>query len=144
MPPRNNAVARNSLSQTLSEFSHLSVLIVSDKDVLFRTIRDCLRDAGMTRVSVVPNRKSAWEKLEFDRAELMIIDMDVESNDSLELIDEVKKHDTLFQTPIIAVTGHALKDHILKIARAGADDVMVKPFPLKQLRDRVAAALNKG
>jgi DNA-binding response OmpR family regulator len=143
MSSARNSTARNSLSQSLAKFGNRSVLIVSDKDVLFRTIRDCLRDAGMQKIAVVPNRKATWEKLNLESSDLLIVDLDVDSNDAIELITEVKNHEIMFQTPIIALTGHAMKEFILKAARAGADDVIVKPFPLKQLRDRVAFALGK-
>ena len=138
-----NSTVRNSLTQSLAEFSSSSVLIVSDKDILFRMVRDCLRDAGITQITVVANRQQASEKLSFESIDFIIIDLDIESNDAVDLISEVKNHKTLFKVPILALTGNAKKEFILKAARAGADDVIVKPFPLKQLRDRVATALTK-
>lgn len=132
------------LTNSLAEFANRVVLIVSDKDIVYRMVRDCLKDCGMLRVSVVPGRKATWESVSATVPDLVIVDVDIDSNDALDLIAEIRAHEFMFKTPVIALTGHAMKDHILKIARAGADDVLVKPFPLRKLRDRVIVAFSKN
>lgn len=120
-----------------------NLILFSDKPVLMRAIRDHLRECKFTNVTVITDPERLMTAMRSQGADLLIADMDVEQDCSLKVMKKIREDDHLFRVPIIALSGNASKDTVLKAARAGANDVVVKPFPLKQLHDRVVAALSR-
>jgi DNA-binding response OmpR family regulator len=120
-----------------------NVTLFSDKPVLMRAIRDHLRESGFRNIHLLTDSQAVLTAMRGSGSDLVIVDLDVEHDGSIRVMDMIRKDDKFFQVPIIALTGNASKEVVLKAARAGATDVMVKPFPLKQLHERVMVALGR-
>lgn len=123
------------------ETQNASITLFSDKPALMRMIKDNLRDCGYGNVTVISDATRVAESMASSRSSLLVVDLDAERDASHWVMETVRKHEQLFQVPILAMTGNASKDVVLKAARAGANDVMVKPFPMKQFQERVRMAL---
>ncbi|MEM6902635.1 MAG: response regulator [Pseudomonadota bacterium] len=129
----------NSVTGTAT--TNASVVLFSDKPVLMRAVRDHLRERKFTNITVISDHERVLSTMRTQATDLLVVDMDVEDDWSMKVMKKIREDKYLFRVPIIALSGNASKDTVLKAARAGANDVMVKPFPLKQLHDRVVAAL---
>lgn len=128
----------------LAEPKTISVVILGDKMTLVRAMRDHLRSAGFRKVEISGQIEEALSKLHQHKADVLVIDLDVEAEASYKAIAAIRNDDHFFRLPIIALTGNASKDTVMKAVRVGVNDVMTKPFPLKQLHDRILLSISRG
>jgi two-component system cell cycle response regulator DivK len=75
--------------------------------------------------------------------DLILLDMVLPEMDGFEIARVLKQHKLTSHIPIIAVTGLALDDERDKIATAGCDDYLCKPFLLEELEAKIALYLNR-
>jgi DNA-binding response OmpR family regulator len=72
---------------------------------------------------------------------LMVVDLGLPDGDGLELVREIRQRGS--HTPILVVTARRrVEDRVVGLV-SGADDYLVKPFALPELRARVGALLRR-
>ena len=119
----------------------MRVLIADDDPVYRGLLEELLKQYDFDVVSV-PNGLEAWEAIQHDETiKLVILDWMMPEMDGYEVCRRIREAGTRQDTYVILVTGSQLKDEIIKILVAGADDYIIKPFEPLDLKIHLRAAM---
>ncbi len=123
------------------EFPHPPHILIADDDRFVRDLLETyLTDAGCNVKSVV-NGAQAWEAIQEDHPDLVLLDIRMPQIDGLALCGMLKNNpDTQF-IPVVVVTALDAEDEELNAIEAGADDFITKPFNSIMLLTRVRSLL---
>ncbi len=115
-----------------------TVLVVDDSASMRQVVAGTLESAGFTTMQAVDG-VDALAKLDQQRVNLIISDVNMPNMDGISLLREVKKRaDTKF-TPVIMLTTETVADKKEEGRQAGAKAWIVKPFQ----PDQIVAAVHK-
>jgi len=113
----------------------MHVLIADDDPVYRQLMEDLLRQWGI-RTTVVSDGDEAWTAIQRDwTLDVAILDWMMPGMDGYEVCRRIKE-DKSREVYIILITGSRLKDEIIKVLVAGADDYILKPFEALDLKVR--------
>jgi len=84
---------------------------------------------------------SAVDAFREDLPDLTIFDLNLPVRDGEQVLSDVRKMDT--ELPVLVLTARQEMDTRVRCLDRGADDLMVKPFSLYELRARVRALLRR-
>jgi DNA-binding response OmpR family regulator len=116
------------------------ILVVEDDADICRLLARELRGLGHT----VDIARLADEALTAARATdyaLMIVDLGLPDGDGLDLVREMRRRS--IEAPILVLTARRrIEDRVIGLS-SGADDYLVKPFAVPELRARVTALLRR-
>src|SRR5881398_55512 len=117
------------------------ILVVDDD----RSVRDALRRAltlGCYEVDVVEDGRQALARLSTSTPDAVVLDIGLPEIDGLEVARRLRGAGD--RTPILMLTARdAVSDRIDGLD-AGADDYLVKPFDLGELKARIRALLRRA
>jgi two-component system response regulator GlrR len=114
------------------------VMVVDDDADLLRLLSMRLSAAGY-RVSAVDSAEAALARLEADRPQLVLSDVQLPGRDGLQLFDEIRaRHPAL---PVILLTAHGTIPDAVQATARGVYTYLTKPYDGKQLLDTIAQAL---
>lgn len=115
------------------------VLVVDDEIKIRETMKDYLSAKGLT-VSLAKNGQEAVEETEYNDFDLIILDVMMPVMNGLTACKEIrKKHDT----PILFLSALGEERDLLNGYTSGADDYIVKPFPLSVLYEKCLAMIKR-
>ena len=134
-------VTRHSLRESRRA---LEILVAEDNEVNQRVVRTQLERMGH-RPTVVDSGSKALGRLEHQRFDLVLMDVQMPEMDGLEATAAIRNRekDTGERLPVIAMTAHAMKGDRQRFLDAGMDAYLAKPFrarELLELIDRFAPA----
>ena len=108
-----------------------SILTVDDEPSIRELLRRFLGRRGYT-VSVAANSEEALRRLEEDRPDLAVIDLDLGDENGLELLILLKERRP--DLPVIILTARGFEEELFQQAlERGADGYVSKTLPLDQL-----------
>jgi len=109
------------------------ILIAEDEKELLELLKDNLLREG-NDVFIAENGKVAWEIFEREKIDLCILDIMMPEMDGLKLVLKIREKK---ETPVIFLTARGDEtDKVLGLS-LGADDYLVKPFSMAELKARV-------
>ena len=76
--------------------------------------------------------------------DLILLDVTMPVMDGVEMLTKLKSDPQLRGIPVMMLTAEGGKDNVLKIAKLGIRDYIVKPFALEELVARVQVALRRS
>ncbi|MDM8541357.1 response regulator [Desulfococcaceae bacterium HSG9] len=119
-----------------------TILIVDDDQLQHEVLGDYLGLAGF-RILHAQNGVEALNILESDKAEIVLLDIQMPVMDGFKTLQEMRKRSHLEDIPVIIVT--CLNQQYLKIKglELGADDYITKPFNSAELLARINAVLRR-
>lgn len=116
------------------------ILIIDSDKIILDSVCGFLRTEGF-ETDGVETFKAALAKLEANRYNLVITDINLPDGDGHEILDLVKnKHP---QTVTIVITGYGTIESAVTSIKRGAHDYLTKPIIDDELRMAVAKALNQ-
>ena len=77
-----------------------------------------------------------------ERPDIIILDLTMPIMDGLEMLSKLKSDSELKSIPVIMLTAEAGRENVLKIAKLGVRDYLVKPFKEDLLIDRVGRIID--
>ncbi len=118
----------------MHDSAHGTVALVDDEENIRETVSFALKREGY-RVEVFADGAAAWEKLEHEPTDVVVLDISMPRMDGLELCRRLRQlSETL---PIIFLTSRDEElDRVLGL-ELGADDYLCKPFSMRELTARV-------
>jgi two-component system response regulator MprA len=116
------------------------VLVVDDDEAVRRSLAHALRRDGY-QVSVAADGAQAMDELGRARPEAIVLDVLLPEPNGLEICRRLRRRGD--QTPILMLTARDLVEDRVAGLDAGADDYLVKPFALEELRARLRALLRR-
>ena len=116
------------------------MLVAEDDTAVRESLERALRFSGYD-VHVAADGGEALDVVATQRPELIILDVMMPHTDGLTVCRRVREQGV--ETPILMLTArHLVSDRVAGLD-AGADDYLVKPFALEELRARVRALLRR-
>jgi two-component system, cell cycle response regulator len=113
------------------------ILIAEDDLISRRLLESLLRKSGYD-VQVALDGADAWAMLqEPDAPKLVILDWMMPGMDGLQICREIRKRNERLYTYILLLTAKSNRQELLEGLEAGADDYLVKPFDVHELRARL-------
>lgn len=106
---------------------------------------DLLAELLSTRHNVVPalTGSEGMTKAKSLRPDLIFLDMSIPEINGWELVVEFRKYPPLTQTPVVAVTAHAMPGDREKCLRAGCTHYKTKPINVREIRLLVDQCLSE-
>jgi len=121
-----------------------TLLLADDSAAVQKVIELTFADEGMQVVSVGDGR-SALEKLEHVRPDVVLADAFMPVLDGYELCRSIKDDQRFSQIPVMLLVSSFAPFDEAEARRAGADDIMTKPFQsIRQLVSRVGSLLSSN
>lgn len=119
----------------------MRILLVEDDQALGEGIRTALKPEGYT-VDWVQDGVSAWHALSHERFALCVLDLGLPRMDGLDVLRRLRGAGNAL--PVLVLTARdATADRIAGLD-AGADDYLVKPFDVAELKARLRALLRRS
>jgi CheY-like chemotaxis protein len=125
----------------LPDLHGVTVLVVEDEPIMRRLFRAWLEQIGAT----VREAKDGREGLALAAASpphVVLCDLSMPAFDGYDFIKGLRQDGGL-QTPVIAVTGMADSEALLRTAEAGFAAFLVKPVTMEQVAAQVARVLGR-
>lgn len=114
------------------------IIVVEDDRDMNQGLCLALKDQDIQMVPCF-DIKSAREQIANNKAELILLDINLPDGSGLELLREIKSSDRT--VPVILLTANDTEIDVVMGLEGGADDYITKPFSLAILRARVKAQL---
>jgi two-component system cell cycle response regulator DivK len=94
-------------------------------------------------VVIATNGKQAVDVALSDKPDLILMDISLPEMDGFEATGHIRASEEAKDTPIIALTAHAMAGDREKALGAGCDDYDTKPIELPRLLEKIEALLNR-
>lgn len=118
----------------------MKLLVVDDEKLLVKGLKKSLEQENY-QVDAAYDGETAWQKLQAERYDLIILDLMLPKIDGITLCQKVR---TKWDTPIIMLTAKGEDvDKIIGL-EMGADDYLTKPFNTRELTARIKAILRRA
>ena len=119
------------------------ILLIEDDLTTRLILKQALHNAGH-EVIIAENGESGLEKAHQLHPDLIICDWMMPVMDGLEVCRQVKNHPKLATIFFILLTGREEIDDRVKGLDSGADEFLLKPIDINELKARVRAGLRSG
>lgn len=119
----------------------MRLLIVEDEDLLRAQLVKALQDAGYIVDSASDGEKGLFQASEYDY-DAAIIDLGLPKINGIDLITRIREGGAVF--PILILTARDNWTDKVEGLDAGADDYVVKPFQIEEIKARLNALLRRA
>lgn len=123
------------MNQTTSGDSKKRILAVDDTAIVLTRILNTLRDEY--KVITVNSGIRALKYLEQAKPDLILLDIQMPQKDGIETLQEIRAMKNREDIPVIMLTGVEDKEIVLKSAKLGIRDYVLKPFDSEDLLGRI-------
>ena len=118
------------------------LVVAEDNADLRGYLGDVLGDAY--DVELVPDGRAALEAARREVPDLVLSDVLMPELDGYALVDAIRREPSLAAVPVVLLSARAGDTETSTALGAGADDYLVKPFSVLELRARVASNLERA
>lgn len=115
------------------------ILVIDDDAQLLDLLQTGFEQEGY-EVVTAKNGEQGLQVLAEIQPNLVILDVVMPEMDGWEICRRIR---SVYNTPIVMLTGLEAKKHVVKGLNLGADDYIIKPFNINVLLARVAAVLRR-
>jgi PAS domain S-box-containing protein len=116
-----------------------NILVAEDVPTNQAFIKALLGKMGL-KVTIAEDGNEALQKVLTDQFDLIFMDMQMPRMDGYEAVKELRKRG--ITTPVVALTGNAMKGDYRKCIEAGCDDYLAKPIDRQEILSRLAKYLH--
>ncbi|MGA7271783.1 MAG: response regulator transcription factor [Acidimicrobiia bacterium] len=116
-----------------------AILLIEDDTDIRRLVADTLAGDGH-QVETAATAMTGLKTVVDSHPDLVILDLGLPDLDGLELLQMIR---AVSNVPVIAATARGADEDIIATLDAGADDYLVKPFSIDQLKARLRAVLRR-
>ncbi len=118
------------------------IIVAEDDDLVSDIVREVLTKEGHL-VGVVDNGADALRAIQLKKPDLVILDCMMPELSGLIVLREMRTSSTVYDTPVLVLTGRQGARDVELAYSQGADDYMKKPFDPDELVFRVEELLEK-
>ncbi|MBW2605032.1 MAG: response regulator [Deltaproteobacteria bacterium] len=122
-----------------------NVLIVDDSTPMRAVIKKVVKASGfnLNRIFEASNGREALDLLEQEWLDLVLTDYNMPDINGLELLEEMKKHDTLKSIPVILITTEGSMERVEEFMKKGAMDYIKKPFTPEEIKRKLKRVMGE-
>jgi signal transduction histidine kinase len=128
-------ISKPSLAAIVGDDKQALILVVEDNPDMNRFVCESL--ASEYRVDSAINGKEGLQKALDRNPDLILSDMMMPEMSGAELVRAIRAHSELDYTPVVLLTAKADEELRVMLLREGAQDYVMKPFSVEELRARV-------
>ena len=141
---QNAAITLQALNQGSSEKQHQGgmILVVDDNPTNCDLLARQLKRQACT-VTTATNAQQALRLLKAIPYDLILLDVIMPGMNGIELLQQLKRHDTWRHIPVIMISALDETDSAVKCIELGAEDYLHKPFDPTLLKARIGAYLER-
>lgn len=118
------------------------ILVVDDSKDFVEMCSLRLKQMGYS-VFAACSAREAVAAVRKENPDLILLDHYLPVTNGISLLEMMKSFGDLMLKPFIIITGDSAEELKEKALRAGAADIMIKPFGEKELREKIEKALEK-
>ncbi|MDD4976009.1 MAG: response regulator [Bacteriovorax sp.] len=129
----------------MSKLPKINILVVDD-DAKVRELIQTFFSLKSEEISCVmaSDAQQAVLKMSNQDFDLILIDNVMPGRTGIDYALSLRKSIKHSRTPIILMSGALQQDDVLKAMEGGLRDILVKPFSLKQLSEKITGCLKKN
>ena len=120
----------------------MKVLIAEDNPVNRELLRELLEARGYG-VDEACDGVEAWEMLKRARPDILLLDLGMPKLDGYSVVQKIRKHPTLGDLPVMAVTAYAMRGDREKVLDSGFDGYLSKPIDAASLEQELERLLSQ-
>ncbi|MEM9964097.1 MAG: response regulator [Asticcacaulis sp.] len=127
----------------MSQFSRVLALVVDDNHYMRVIVSTMLRSMGIVHIREASDGAEALEIVRDWRPDVIILDLVMETIDGIEFtrllrtgVDSPHPY-----VPIIMMTGHTDRSHVIAARDAGVNEFVAKPLTARALIDRMKSVI---
>jgi DNA-binding response OmpR family regulator len=122
----------------------MKVLIVDDSPQIRMLAKDILGAGWAIDARECADGRAAVEALNW-RPDLVLVDYEMRPMNGVEFTRLLRRGGTAAdpRTPVVMMTGHADREHVMNARKAGVDGFIVKPLTIRAVLERVQAVLDR-
>jgi two-component system OmpR family response regulator len=121
-------IARERPPRQLDPGQRLQAVLVEDDPLLARFMQTLLSLSGFD-VRVAGNRAEVVAEIRRPpRPDLFLLDVMLPDADGFDILERVRQHPVLKNTPVLMLTGRATREAVIRGISLGADGYLTKPF----------------
>ena len=121
----------------------MKFLIVDDFSTMRRIVCGLLKEIGYNNAEEAEDGAVALNMLRNAKFDFVVSDINMPNMNGFELLNEIKKDESLKHLPVLMVTAEARKEDIVRAAQDGAAGYIVKPFTKATLEEKVQKIMQK-
>lgn len=119
------------------------ILLVDDEDDLLWVVGRALYDEGHT-VRMAHDGVEALEMAQRQHPDLIVLDISMPKMNGFDLCHTLHMRPEFADVPVLFLTGRNTIEDRLRGFEEGADDYLIKPFDLRELKARIRALLRRS
>jgi DNA-binding response OmpR family regulator len=119
------------------------ILAVDDDPEVLGTLGRFLRRENL-EFKLASSGPEALEYLQGNTPDLIMLDVIMPGMDGIAVCSRIRANTQFTSIPILFLTAKGSTDDVVEGLDAGADDYIIKPFEISELRARVQALLRRG
>lgn len=136
-----NSSKQNAAAQPEQTQNGSRILVADADPSVCAMLKESFDREGYT-VDQVASPDEAFN-LELSSYDLMLMDLTEDENHGMDIIEQIKQ---LYESNELAVIAYSTKmqpETIIRVLNVGADDYLIKPFPMRELKARVRSVLRR-
>ena len=122
---------------SISLIGKREIVVVDDEEVILKSVKSYLEQAGDYRVYAYSNPVEALEQIILIRPEIVIMDIKMPQMSGYELVGRLYSHKGFEEIPVIFVSGSDFDDKQLENIVSKKVVMLKKPFSLTELLDKI-------
>lgn len=119
------------------------LLIVEDDADLRDMVIFALKDSGLNVIGA-PDAAQAWAMIGDRLPDLILLDWMLPGVSGIDFLRRLRRNEVYRAAPVIMLTAKSDENDRVRGLEAGADDYLIKPFSVKELRARINAVMRRA
>jgi two-component system chemotaxis response regulator CheY len=131
--------------QVAERLAAAKVLVVDDEHYMRKVVRTMLMSFGVSDVHEAQDGATGLEMIRNLKPDVVILDRQMPGLDGPAFVRIVRSPATFPypDVPIIMLTGHGERSHVIEAVKLGINEFLLKPVSVKALQDRMIAVLTQ-
>lgn len=116
-------------------------LVVDDFESMRNMISNQIRTFGAWKVLKASNGQEALDILKDAQVNIVLSDWNMPVMTGIDLLKAIRANEKLYHMPFVMITAEAKREQVEDAINSGVSDLILKPYTLERLHDRVVRAL---
>ena len=115
----------------------IRILVVDDATPVRKSIGYSLQQLGFANIDMANSGRDALAMMRLHHYELLITDLNMPQMTGIELVEVMKKDESLCRILVLVLTAENEKSRIIRLIKAGVNGYILKPYTQESLHDKI-------